>query len=55
MKKADFQQSNTSLTKFIEENSKKIKEITPINPSISAQDEWRQEDFWDKFSKEENN
>lgn len=52
MKKADFQQSNTPLAKFIEKKSKTIKEITPINPSISKDDEWREEDSYDKVPKE---
>lgn len=36
-----------SLTEFIKANSARIHSITPRNPTIKKNDEWRDEDFWD--------
>lgn len=44
--------NNISLSEFIKRNSKKIHAITPKNPSIPKDDEWRDEDFWDDLLKE---
>jgi len=43
---------NFSIEDFILNNYEKIKTITPINPSISEDDEWFEEDIWDTFYKE---
>ena len=39
---------NDIFNKFLLENSAKINSITPKNPSISKDDEWRTETFWDE-------
>jgi hypothetical protein len=39
---------NDIFNKFLLENSAKINAITPKNPSISKDDEWRTETFWDE-------
>jgi len=49
MTSATVQPNNISLSEFIKLNSKKIHAVTPINPSISKGDEWRDEDFWDSL------
>lgn len=36
---------------FIQENKQKINEVTPLNPSIQKDDEWKNEDFWDEEGK----
>lgn len=40
--------NKVSLVDFIRINKEKISKITPKNPSISKDDIWRKEDFWDK-------
>lgn len=44
--------NNISFSDFIKTNRKKINTITPKNPPISKNDEWRNEDFWDDLYKE---
>lgn len=52
MTSATVQPSNISFSDFIKQNSKKIHAITPVNPTISKDDEWRDEDFWDTLHEE---
>lgn len=37
---------------FLKMNKAKIDSIVPKNPSISKNDEWRDEDFWDDEEKD---
>jgi len=42
-----------SLSQFFKMNSKKYHKIFPTNPTIAVDDEWRDEDIWDKLFQEE--
>ena len=44
--------TSTSFADFIKANYEKIKAITPLNPTLSKDDEWRTNDSWDKIFKE---
>lgn len=48
-----FTKDNFSLSDFIKLNKLKIKAITPHNPSIKKDDEWRNENYWDELYKEQ--
>lgn len=50
--KGDVIKTNTNLNNFIAENIELIRQISPIDPAIPAQDEWRTEDYseYDKIS-----
>ena len=37
---------------LVKSNIKKIKSTTPVNPSIKKNDEWREENSWDKLHEE---
>lgn len=41
-----------ALAELLRKNKDKIKSITPSNPPISKDDEWRDEDEWDDLYKE---
>ncbi len=41
-----------ALAELIRNNKDKIKSITPVNPTIKKDDEWRNEDEWDELYKE---
>jgi hypothetical protein len=41
--------NNFSLSEFIKANRSKIDAITPVNPTIKQDDEWRDEDCWDEL------
>jgi hypothetical protein len=41
--------NNFSLSEFIKANRTKIDAITPVNPAIKQDDEWRNEDCWDEL------
>lgn len=41
-----------ALAELIRNNKDKIKSITPVNPAIEKNDEWRNEDEWDELYKE---
>lgn len=43
---------NNTFNAFLKANKDKINAMIPKNPSISKDDEWRNEDFWDDLSKE---
>lgn len=45
-------QERYSLSDFIKKNQEVIKAITPKNPKIGKDDEWRNESFWEEDSKE---
>lgn len=47
--------NNDLFNKFLKMNIKKIDSVVPKNPSISIDDEWRKEDFWDEDTEENNN
>lgn len=38
---------NNFFNEFLKINKAKIDAVTPKNPTISKDDEWRNEDFWD--------
>lgn len=40
------------LENLIQNNIAKIKSTTPVNPSITKEDEWRNELHWDKMYEE---
>ena len=42
------QTQNDIFNNFLSENLTKIKSIVPKNPSITKDDEWRKETFWDE-------
>ena len=42
-----------SLSQFFKMNSKKYHKIFTTNPTIAVDDEWRDEDIWDKLFQEE--
>jgi len=44
------QNINISLSELIKSNYQKIKVTTPVNPSISKDDEWKKDTEWDNFS-----
>lgn len=44
---------NSMFNKFLAINKETINSIVPRNPSISKDDEWRNEDFWDEDKKGE--
>lgn len=44
--------SNIDFSEFIKKNREKIIKNTPYNPSISKNDEWREETEWDERYKE---
>lgn len=44
--------TSLSLADFIKKNRTKINSITPKNPCIKKDDEWRKEDFWDDICEE---
>lgn len=46
---------NTVFNQFLKANKAKINSIAPKNPSISKNDEWRKEDFWDEDYEEKDN
>lgn len=48
-----YMSGNTSLSEFIRQNKAKIDKVTPVNPTISKEDEWRSESFWDNYSRGE--
>ena len=37
------------LQEFLNANKDKIKSVTPTNPSLKSDDEWRDESEWDKL------
>jgi hypothetical protein len=37
------------LAAFIRTNKEKILKITPVNPPIKKDDQWRKEDYWDDY------
>lgn len=37
------------LAELVKNNKEKIKSITPKNPTINKDDEWRDDDIWDKL------
>lgn len=37
-----------SLSNFIQTNKQKINAITPKNPTLKKDDEWREEECWEK-------
>lgn len=41
-----------ALAELIRKNKEKIKSITPVNPAIDKDDEWRDENEWDELYKE---
>lgn len=41
-----------ALAELLKQNKDKIKSMTPKNPSIRKDDEWRNEDEWDELYKE---
>lgn len=43
---------DTMLENLLKENKDKIKAITPKNPTIKTNDEWRAENHWDALYKE---
>ena len=43
---------DTTLLKLVQDNAVKIKATTLKNPSIEKDDEWRDENHWDKLYKE---
>ena len=43
---------DSALAELIKRNEEKIKSITPVNPPIAIDDEWRNEDEWDKLYEE---
>ena len=43
---------DTALLKLVQDNITKIKVATLKNPSIKKDDEWRDENHWDKLYKE---
>lgn len=45
---------NLTFNQFLQANKEKINSVVPKNPSISKDDEWRQEDFWDEDTKGSN-
>lgn len=40
------------LGNLVQDNILKIKSITPVNPPIKKNDEWRDETHWDKLYEE---
>ena len=50
--KGDVIKTNTNLNSFIAENIELIRQISPVDPAIPVQDEWRTEDYseYDKIS-----
>lgn len=43
---------------FLKENEEKIKKVTPVNPTIKADDEWRDKSydvFYEQHKKEKQN
>ena len=43
------------LAELLKQNREKIKSITPLNPTLSKDDEWRNEHEWDELYKETKN
>ena len=54
MKSTTMHNGKFSLAEFIKSNQKVIDSVTPVNPFISKDDEWRN-DSYDKFFKEVDN
>lgn len=46
--------ANEQFNEFLRLNRSKIAKITPKNPTISKNDEWYRETFWDTDYKEKN-
>ena len=43
------------LAELLKQNREKIKSIAPLNPTLSKDDEWRNEHEWDELYKETKN
>ncbi len=48
MANAAVKMNNSTFNDFLKMNKSKINSIVPKNPSISKDDEWCTEDFWDE-------
>lgn len=48
----DVNNLDVMMKNLVKNNIIKIKSITPENPSIKKDDEWREEDSWDELCKE---
>jgi len=46
--KETLEMKNKKFNEYLNENLTKINSIVPKNPSISKNDEWREETFWDE-------
>ena len=55
MESTMIRSKSISFSDFIKANREKIADITPKNPTISKDDEWRKEDGWDKEFKVKKN
>ncbi len=48
----DVNNLDAMMKNLVKNNIAKIKETTPVNPSIKKDDEWQEEIFWDELYKE---
>lgn len=46
---------DSMLAELLKQNREKIKSITPLNPALAKDDEWRNEHEWDELYKETKN